>query len=125
VDDTGLSVVSFPARAIRIPPTERAHFTPRVLAALIGASPSGARPAGAVRASYRLEDQPVPLLARDDLLRLDELLARLDERTTRVRLEIDALTELSKIATAGLADGTLTFTRDMPDDRQDGTTNDT
>ncbi len=125
VDDAGFSVVSFPARAIRIPPTERAHFTPRVLAALLAASLSGGRPAGAVRASYRLEDQPVPLLAPDDLLRLDELLARLYERTTRARQEIDALTELSKIATAGLADGTLTFTGDMPEDRYDGITDGT
>jgi len=125
VDDTGLSVVSFPARAIRIPLAERAHFTPRVLAALIGVSPSGSRPAGAVRASYRLEDQPVPLPAPDDLSRLDELLAQLHERTMRARRELDALTEFSKIATVGLVDGTLTFTGDMPDDRQDGTTNGT
>ena len=111
VDDAGFSVVTFPARAVRIPEAERLRFTPRVLATLIGGSVS-ARQAGAVRAAHRLEDLALPLLALDDLLRLDALLARLEEDRRLAEQELNVLGEFGQIATAGLADGTLTFTGD-------------
>jgi hypothetical protein len=110
VDPEGFRVVSFPARALRITKAGRAHFTPRVLAALINASQAGHRPASAVRAAYRLEELPLPLLSSDDLRRMDTLLAVLAERIERAQEEIDLLAELRKIAAVGLAAGTLTFT---------------
>jgi hypothetical protein len=112
VDHAGFSVVAFPARAVRIPGAERPRFTPRVLAALISDRDSARRPAGAVRAAHRLEDLPLPLLTPDDLLRLDALLARLEQNRRRAEQQLNMLAEFGQIATAGLADGTLTFTGD-------------
>ena len=111
VDDSGFSVISFPARGVRITRAGSEQFTPRVLAALITAS-QASRPAGAVRAAHRLEDLPLPLLSPSNLRRLDAFLARLEELVARACREIDLSVELRKIATAGLADGTLTFGRD-------------
>lgn len=111
VDEAGFSVVSFPARGLRITRVGSEQFTPRVLAALINVGQAD-RPAGAVRAAHRLEDLPLPLLSPDDLRRLDALLATLDEQLTAARRRIGLSAELRKIATAGLADGTLTFTSD-------------
>lgn len=112
IDEAGFSLVSFPARALRITQSERAHFTPRVLAAAITASSAVARPAGAIRMSRRLEDLTLPLLTPEDLARLDALLGLLEERRRTAQREIGLLAELREIATAGLADGTLTFTAD-------------
>jgi N-6 DNA Methylase len=111
VDDSGFSVISFPARGLRITRAGSEHFTPRVLAALITAS-QGSRPAGAVRAAHRLEELPLPLLSPDDLRRLNALLAMLEERVGRASREIGLSVELRKIATVGLTHGTLTFTSD-------------
>lgn len=113
VDGSGFSVVAFPARSLRITQDGREQYNPRVLAALIAASQAASRPAGAVRAAYRLEDLPLPLLLPDELRRLDALLARLDERTDQANREIELLAEMRMIATAGLSDGTLTFTNDL------------
>lgn len=112
VDEAGFSVVGFPARALRIPAGERARFTPRVLAALIGASSAGSRPTGAIRPARRLEDLQLSVIRAADLARLDALLQLLEVRQQAAQHEIDLLTELRKITTAGLADGTLTFTGD-------------
>lgn len=65
-----------------------------------------------MRAAHRLEDLPLPLLSPSNLRRLDAFLARLEELVARACREIDLSVELRKIATAGLADGTLTFGRD-------------
>ncbi len=112
VDEAGFSVVAFPARAMRVSGTEPRRFTPRVLAALLNASDSDRRPAGAVRAAHRLEDLTLPMLTPGDLLRLDTLLARLEQDRQRVLQRLNLLTEFSQLATTGLADGTLTFTGD-------------
>jgi len=112
VDESGFSVVSFPARSLRITEAGLEQFTPRVLASLITASEAGSRPSGAVRAAHRLEALLLPLLPPDDLRRLDALLARLNEREQRAQQEIELLAELRKLVTAGLADGALTFTSD-------------
>lgn len=109
IDHEGYCVVEFPARALRIPDSERGQLTPRVLAALLTAGGGVRRAAGAVRAPRRLEDWEVPLLASGTVRRLDRLLAELDERRRLAQDEIDALDELRRIATAGLADGTLTL----------------
>jgi N-6 DNA Methylase len=111
VDDSGFSVVSFPARGLRIARAGSEQFTPRAIAALIAAS-QASRPAGAVRAAHRLEDLPLPLLSPDDLLRFDALLAMLEDQISGASREIRLSIELCKIATVGLTDGTLTFTSD-------------
>lgn len=111
VDDAGFCVVAFPARALRIAADE-ARFTPRVLAALIAASSGASRPAGAIRIARRLEALPLPLLTVAELVRLDALLELLEARRRAAQREIDLVAELRDITTAGLVDGTLTFTAD-------------
>lgn len=112
VDHAGLSVVEFPARALRIPAAESEQFTPRVLAALLAAGSCGVRPAGAVRPALRLEEHTVALLDAAAVRRLDAFLADVDIRRDVAAHEIDALDELRRTATAGLTDGTLAFTGD-------------
>ncbi|MGH3319259.1 MAG: hypothetical protein ACRDN9_03595 [Streptosporangiaceae bacterium] len=114
IDEAGYSVVEFPARALRIPDSERGQFTPRVLAALLTGGRHGTRPAGAVRAARRIEDYDVALLGPAEVRRLDELLATLDEHRQRARQEIDAFDELRQVTTAGLTDGSLAFAGDIP-----------
>ena len=113
VDDQGIAVVEFPARVLRIPDAEQEQFTPRVLAALLAARGSGARPAGAVRPARRLEEHEVPLLAPAEVRRLDVLLAGLAARRESAQREIDLLEELRDLATSGLVDGTLILTADV------------
>jgi hypothetical protein len=113
VDHQGLAVVEFPARVLRIPEAEQEQFTPRVLAALLTVRASSARPAGAVRPPWRLEEHEVPLLGPAEVRRLDELLAVLDARTESAQREIDLLQELRDLATSGLVDGTLVLSADV------------
>lgn len=113
LDQDGYAVVEFPARVLRVTADGRAWFTPRVLAALLAALPQLGHPAGraegAVRAPARLADLPLPLLPRDEVARLDGLLAAADDRRARARREIALSDELCRVATTGLADGTLTM----------------
>ncbi|MFA1551958.1 hypothetical protein [Actinomadura chokoriensis] len=107
VDHDGYSVVEFPARVLRITQLGREHFTPRVLAVLLtrpGRAPKAIRPV------QRLDELWLPLLPSDDLWRLDQMLADLDERRRLAVAELEALDELSRLAATGLTDGTLTLT---------------
>jgi hypothetical protein len=110
VDHTGLALVEFPARVLRIPEPERESFTPRTLAGLLAGRLPQLRPAGAVRPARRLEEHEVPILSPAEVRFLDQLLADLDAREDAARHELDLLAELRVITTSGLADGTLTFT---------------
>lgn len=109
IDHDGFSVAEFPVRVLRIRGTGQSRLTPRVLAAMLSADESPARPSGAVRAARRIEDHQVPLLSVEDVIRLDALLAALDARRGHARQEIDVLDALASAATAGLRDGTLTL----------------
>jgi hypothetical protein len=112
VDHEGFSVAEFPVRVLRIRDAGRTRLTPRVLAAMLAADDSPSRPDGAIRAARRIEDHQVPLLAAEDVKRLDILLAELDARRSHARQEIDALDELAKTAMVGLRNGTLTLVGD-------------
>ncbi|HEX5495187.1 MAG TPA: hypothetical protein VFX70_11505 [Mycobacteriales bacterium] len=110
VDHDGFSVVEFPARALRVPVSERDRVTPRVLAALLVAGgQNGRRAAGAVRPPRRLADWQVPLLDPVTAARYDQVLARIERRRRVAAEEIDSLDELDRITAAGLAGGTLTL----------------
>lgn len=109
VDEDGFSVVEFPARALRIPTAQRAHFTPRVLAALLAPARQGARTGRAVRPARTLEGWTLPLLAPALVLRYDLLLARLVARRQIAQREIDALDEIARVAATGLTDATLSI----------------
>jgi hypothetical protein len=109
VDHGGYAIAEYPVRILRIPATEADQFTPRVLAALLFGTGSAGRPAGAVRASRDLRDQPVPLLPREDVKRLDELLASIEARRELASREIGLLDELRRVSIHGLIDGTLTL----------------
>ncbi|MGH3438296.1 MAG: hypothetical protein ACRDRN_17745 [Sciscionella sp.] len=108
LDQEGFSVVEFPARALRIPPSRRDRLTPRVLAALL---PVGGtrRTDRAVRAPRRLEEWEIPVLDPATAAAADALLTRLDERRAIARRELAALDEIHAIAASGLTNGTLTF----------------
>jgi len=112
VDHYGFSVPEFPVRVLRIRDLGRTGLTPRVLAAMLIADDSPARPGGTIRAARRIEDHQVPLLASGEVARLDLLLAELDTRRNHARQEIDLLDELARTATAGLRDGTLALPGD-------------
>ncbi len=114
VDHEGFCVVEFPARILRIPDAEKAHFTPAVLAALLGSDADSSRPAGAVRSARRLDQHHVVLLSPDEVKRLHALLEQLDEQLTLAQQEIDVLTEIRNVTAAGLLDGTLTLTSTAP-----------
>lgn len=105
VDHHGFSVAEYPVRALRI--RDGSRLTPRVLAAMLAADGSPIRPGGAVRAARRLEECLIPMLAPEDVIRLDSLLVELDVRRNHARQEIGILDELARTATAGLRDGTL------------------
>ncbi len=114
VDHEGYSVPEFPARILRIPPAERAQFTPEVLAALLSPDEPAARPAGAVRHVRRLDQQPVVLLSPAEVQRLHAVLEQLNDQLTVARQQIDALAEIRNVTAAGLLDGTLTITGTPP-----------
>ena len=116
VDHTGLAVVEFPAKVLRIPASERQSFTPRTLAGLLAGRVPGLRPASAVRPPRRLEDHEVPALSPAEVQFLDQFLTALDARQAAAQQELSLLTELRDITTSGLLDGTLTFT-EPPTDR--------
>ena len=119
VDRDGFSIVEFPVRVLRIPVAEAEQFTPRVLAALLFADGSGVRAAGAVRAGRALEDQRVVLLSPDQVRRLDQLLAVIEDRRDIARKEIDVLDELQAVTVGGLIDGTLTLISDELSGQED------
>ena len=110
VDHTGLAVVEFPAKVLRIPAAERQSFTPRTLAALLAGRMPSLRPASAVRPGRRLEDNELPVLSPAEVQFLDQFLAGLDARQEAARQELDLIAELRDVTTSGLVDGTLTFT---------------
>ncbi|MGH3402946.1 MAG: hypothetical protein ACRDRJ_10665, partial [Streptosporangiaceae bacterium] len=114
VDRAGLAVVEFPARALRIPATERDTFTPRTLAALLREQVPSLRPAGAVRPGQRLENHAVAMLSPAEVGFLDHFLAELDARQDQVQRELDLITELRDATATGLIDGTLTLTEPSP-----------
>ncbi|WP_433826629.1 SAM-dependent DNA methyltransferase [Actinoplanes sp. CA-015351] len=105
LDETGLSVIEFPARGLRIADDD--GLTPRVLKALLDIADNTTRSPGAVR-SQRLRDVTIPDLDSDEAARLDDVLRRLDERERLLRQQADLLTELRGLAVTGFADGTLT-----------------
>jgi hypothetical protein len=105
LDETGLSVIEFPARGLRVVPGS--GLTPRVLKALLDIAENTARSPSAVR-SQRLRDVTIADLSSDEAARLDDVLRRLDERERLLRQQVDLLTELRGLAVTGFADGTLT-----------------
>lgn len=109
VHSDGFAVAEFPARVLRIPENGRALLTPRVLAALLCAGNLAARPSGSVWTGRRMEDYRMPLLAPDEVARLDMLLAELAARRDAAQREIDMLDEYQTVAVAGLSDGTLSI----------------
>ena len=111
VDHDGFSVVAFPARILRVDPEAERPLTPRVLAALLGAADGTGRSPGAVRAARRIEDCPLPDLGPADTTAFDALLAETDLRSDLLRAQAEALAEVRRLTTAGLADGTLTVDR--------------
>lgn len=115
VDHVGLAVVEFPARILRIPATERDVLTPRTLAALLREQCPGQRAPGAVRAGQRLDNYALSMLSPAEVRFLDHILAELDARQEQAQRELDLITELRDVTTAGLVDGTLTLTEPLPD----------
>lgn len=109
VDHAGFAIVEYPARILRIPPTETDQFTPRMLAVLLFGNGSGDRPAGAVRSPRDLTQQRIPLLPYEELKRLDDLLAEIDARRELAGQEIGLLDALQAATTDGIIDGTLTL----------------
>ena len=78
--------------------------------ALLTAGHAGRRVAGAVHGPLRLDQHRLPVLAADEVHRLDLLLNQLHERRRAAQIEIDMLDELCRITTGGVCDGTLTIT---------------
>lgn len=111
VDHDGFSVVAFPARVLRVNPDAERPFTPRVLAALLGAARNTGRSPSAVRAARRIEDFTLPPLDPTDIERLDALLADIERRQELLRSQDEALAEIRRLTVAGFADGTLTIDR--------------
>lgn len=110
LDREGFAVVEFPARVLRIPDHAAGHLRPRVLAALLARlGEVTGRADGAIRSAHRLAALPLPELPPDEVVRLDSLLAALDERRDVARRELALLDELDRIATTGLAVGRLTI----------------
>ncbi len=107
IDHTGSSVAEHPVRILRIPESERLHFTPRVLTALLFGD--GKMPAG-----QALEDYRIPLLPDDEVARLDGLLAELEARCEFTQREMNLLDELRLVTLRGLFDGTLSLTSVAP-----------
>jgi hypothetical protein len=114
IDQAGLSVIEFPARALRIPESERQALTPRTLAAMLAGRMPGQRPAGAVRPARRLEDCELPVLSPAEVRFLDHLLAVLEAREAAARRELTLLAEMRDVTIIGLSDGTLTLTEPPP-----------
>ncbi|MBM9435176.1 hypothetical protein [Actinacidiphila bryophytorum] len=108
VDHAGFSIVTFPARILRVNRDAARPLTPRVLAALLAAARGTARSPGAVRPARRIEDYQLPDLDPDEVLRFDALLAEAERRERLLRAQADALAEARRLTVAGLADGTLT-----------------
>lgn len=110
VDTSGLSVVTAPARILRVHPDADPPVRPRVLAALLGAAAAEyARTNGAVRASRSIEDLIIPDLGREEAERYDAALAEIELRAGLLREQSAALDDLTRITAAGFADGTLTI----------------
>ncbi len=106
VDEDGYSIVTFPARTLRIHSDHRDGLTPRVLAALLTIA-STPRAPGAVRSPRKLDDWEIPLPDPPTVQRLDAVLADLDARRRLAEDELHLLADLRRITVSGLADGTL------------------
>lgn len=111
VDEDGFSVVTFPARVLRVNRDARRPLTPRVLALLLNAAPAGRRAPGAVRPSRSPEDIPLPDLPPAEVRRLDTLLGEVERRRALLDAQYTELDGILDLATSGLADGTLTVSR--------------
>ncbi|SFA84185.1 hypothetical protein SAMN05216266_101779 [Amycolatopsis marina] len=108
LDERGFSVAEFPVRILRVTDDGDEYFTPRVLTALLQ-STARARSPGAVRPPRKLTEWELPILEPQTVWRLDRLLDSLDQRQKRAEAELDAITELRRLASAGVANATLTF----------------
>jgi hypothetical protein len=105
VDQTGYSIAEFPVRILRIPDSERQHFTPRVLAALLFGD-------GKVHAGQSLSGYRIPLLPDDEVSRFDEFLVEVEARRQLAQRETSVLDDLRQVALRGLLDGTLSLASD-------------
>ncbi|MGW4197184.1 hypothetical protein [Streptomyces sp. NPDC005004] len=110
VDTAGLSLVAAPARILRVHPDADPPVRPRVLAALLRAAAAEyARTSGAVRASRRIEDLLIPDLSRAEADRYEAVLVEIEGRMALLREQSAALDDLTRVMSAGMADGTLTI----------------
>lgn len=110
LDERGFSVVQFPVRRLRVTPDGHAQYPPPVLAALLEVAVR-ARTAGAVRPPRKLADWELPVLSDATARQLEALLKQITARRRHVQDELDSLDELWRIATTGITNATLTFTR--------------
>ncbi|MER6111119.1 DNA methyltransferase family protein [Streptomyces hirsutus] len=114
IDADGFSVVAYPARVLRIRSKAARPVRPRVLAAFLSmAAAEYRRTRGSVHSARTLEELEFPDVGPVVAERLDALLEEIERRSSVLRQQIGALDELGSLATAGMADGTLTLHADQ------------
>jgi hypothetical protein len=107
VDHEGSSVVSFPARVLRVNRAARRALTPRVLALLLEGATSAQRPPGAVRAARGIGEVALPDLHPEEVARLDAFLAEVERRRALLDEQYAELDTIRRLSAAGFGDGTL------------------
>ncbi|WP_017572813.1 hypothetical protein [Nocardiopsis halotolerans] len=107
IDHEGASVVSFPARILRVNREARRALTPRVLTLLLEGASSVQRPSGAVRSARGVSEVALPDLHPEEVARLDAVLAEAERRRTLLDEQYAELDTIRRLSAAGFSDGTL------------------
>ncbi|MGW3786965.1 N-6 DNA methylase [Micromonospora chokoriensis] len=119
VDETGGSVVISPAQVVRIPgfvdyqkgrpdaPKRHPMMMPRVLAALLTAPRNADRATGSLVRRVDLSRLELPLLAPEEIVRLDEVLAAIEASRRRAAEHLAAIDAVHAALVAGVAEGAL------------------
>ncbi|MFV2198778.1 hypothetical protein [Nocardiopsis sp. LOL_012] len=107
VDHEGSSVVSFPARVLRVNPQARRALTPRVLALLLEGVRSVQGPPGSARSPRGIGEVALPDLHPGEVARLDAVLAEAERRRALLDEQYAELDTIRRLSAAGFADGTL------------------
>ncbi|GIJ11387.1 N-6 DNA methylase [Micromonospora andamanensis] len=122
VDEAGGSIVQSPAQVIRIPgfvdyqqgrpdaqgrPREHPGMTPRVLAALLTAPRNAGRATGSLVRRVDLTRLVLPRLKTGEVVRLDEVLATIEESRRGAAEHLAAIERIQAALVAGVAEGAL------------------
>jgi hypothetical protein len=126
VDQTGGHLVLAPVQVVRLRPERPDRpgppMRPTLLARLLTSPRNVGRESGSLVRRVDLRALELPVLTEDEVVALDAYFADLDRRRSDLAVKMDALAQLDRALSAGIADGVLAVVAvpDVPRTTVDG-----